>query len=354
MKKLKKLVSRKTGIRYTLVRRLGKGGFGEAWEAIPHKGRRQCRRVCVKLNRESGPWHRECYFGEIFRGYPGAIQMSDDFVYTLGNSLSFCSVFELATGSVFDFRPEWTVQYTIRQLKRVIEATAKLHRMGAVHRDITPMNVLLTLDKKQLVLTDFGIALHGVDRPVKADCFNAWYAPDSVFRASANWEPRDDVWQLGQLMAFLMDRNVDSPIRPEDVGTLDCPDKAKAIIYRSIAPRQHRLAHAGRVLDIWESPSLPFSRANRIDGLGVVFTGPGSLPRSELERITRRAGGIPQRKVSKKTGIVVVGGNSPLWAAGSEGGKKILAALEQRDRGTGIRFIREDTLLAAASHPRNA
>ena len=200
------------------------------------------------------------------------------------------------------------------------------------------MNVLLTLDKK-LVLADFGIALHSVDRPVRADCFNAWYAPDSVFRASANWEPRDDVWQLGQLMAFLMDGSVDSPIRPEDVGRLDCPDKAKAIIYRSIAPRQHRLEHAGRVLDIWESYTLPFSRANRIDGLGVVFTGPGSLPRSELERITRRAGGIPQRKVSKKTGIVVVGGNSSLWAAGSEGGKKILAALEQRDRGTAIRFI---------------
>jgi hypothetical protein len=38
-----------------------------------------------------------------------------------------------------------------------------------------------------------------------------------------------------------------------------------------------------------------------------------------------------------------------MWAAGSEGGKKILAALEQRDRGLPIRFINEATFVAAAA-----
>ena len=87
-------------------------------------------------------------------------------------------------------------------------------------------------------------------------------------------------------------------------------------------------------------------------GSNVVFNGRCSIPRRRLKRIVRAADAIPQRKVSNKTDLVVVGGESPIWAAGSEGGKKILAALEQRDRGSTIRFIQEDTLLAAVESRR--
>jgi serine/threonine protein kinase len=351
MKPQQVLRSPKTGCRYTLIKRLGKGGFGEAWEAVSKKRLRVDNPVCLKLNRASAPWHRECYFGEILEGYSGAIQMSDEFVEVVGKKLVYCAAFELAAGSVNDLRPTWTAEYALVQFRQVVEATAALHRMGAVHRDITAKNVLITHDE-ELILADFGIAAHGVGKPVEADCFNPWYAPDSVFRERANWEPRDDVWQLGQLMAFLLDRNVDGPIRPRDVRTLDCPDTAKALIYRSIVPRQHRLENAGRLLKIWDSQSAPIRRVRRIEGLNLVFTGPGSLPRTKLGRIAQRAGAIVQRNVSHKTDILVVGGDSPIWSAGTEGGKKILAALEQQDRGSPIRLISEDEFLAAAKGRR--
>jgi serine/threonine protein kinase len=351
MRKNEIFQSQRTKLRYTLIRRLGKGGFGEAWEAVPRSGRSLSKSVCLKLNRGSAAWHRECYFGEILQGHSGAIQMSDEFVEIIRKKLVYCAAFDLAAGSLHDLRPAWSAEYSLQQFRQVVDATAALHRMGAVHRDITPMNVLLTFDEK-LVLADFGIAAHGVGKPVDADCFNTWYAPDSVFRASANWEPRDDVWQLGQLLAYLLDGKIDDPIKPQHVRKLNCPDTAKAIIYRAIAPRQHRLENAGRMLEIWDSQAVRIRPLRRLVGLNLVFTGPGSRPRMELEKIARRAGATLQRKVSHKTDVLVVGGDAPLWAAGAEGGKKILAALEQQDRGSPIRFISDSEFLAAARRRR--
>jgi serine/threonine protein kinase len=342
------LHSVRTGLAYKLARRLGKGGFGEAWEAIPRKGKRRRKSVCVKISRDSESWHRECYFGEILRGVPGAIQMSDEFVWQQGSKVIYCAVFELASGSVSDLRPPWTSAYALRQFKQIVAAAAALHHTGAVHRDITPMNVLVTLDNR-LVLADFGIATHGVEQRVKADRFNPWYAPDSVFRERANWEPRDDVWQLGQLLALLLDRRIESLIAPEDVRRLECPDDAKALIYRSIAPRKHRFGDAGRLLEAWKSAGIPFSRVKRIAGQKIVFTGAGSRIRSELTKLAHRTRAVIQKNVALNTDLVVVCGDSPMWAAGSEGGKKILAALEQRDRGLPIRFINEATFVAAAA-----
>ncbi len=346
-RKLPTLLSLRTGLRYKLLHRLGEGGFGETWKAVPKKGNHVHKPVCLKMNWTSVPWHRECYFGEILQKCAGAIQMSDEFVAAVGRKIAYCSVFELARGSVSDHRPEWTTADLLRQFRHLTEAVAELHRMGAVHRDITPMNALLSLDGRRLILADFGIALHGVGRPVKADCFNVWHAPDSAFRERANWEPRDDVWQLGQLLAFLLDASVEGPIERRIVHRLNCSDHAKALIYRSIAPREHRLQNADRLLEIWDSPDVSYSRAGRISGKNIVFTGKGSFFRDKLERLARRAGATPQEAVAWSTDLLVVGATSPIWAAGSKGGRKILAAIEQQDRGSPIRIITEEAFLKA-------
>jgi hypothetical protein len=71
------VASPETRLRYRVERRLGEGGFGQAYLA----GRRGLSRivpatVCLKVRRIDG-WLREAYFGQLLDGDPWAIRVYD-------------------------------------------------------------------------------------------------------------------------------------------------------------------------------------------------------------------------------------------------------------------------------------
>jgi serine/threonine protein kinase len=213
-----------------------------------------------------------------------------------------------------------------------------------VHRDITPRNVLLTFDG-HLKLADFGIALHGVARKVRADAFNPWHAPETVLVGKRSWSPREDVWQLGQLLARLMGAKVDRWLPSTDVRKLNCSDRSKALIYRCIAKAEYRFPDAGHLLSgMARGPEFRFSRITSLANRAIVFTGRGTMTRNALWTRARRAGAHPVPRVTRSVDVVVVGGRSPFWAAGAAG-RKILAALQLRDEGHRIRFVQESRFL---------
>lgn len=337
---------------YEIIRTLGRGGFGVAFEARPLFGPHSTSSVCLKLSHDVPSWHREAYFGELLSSHPGAVRLYATFISRLNKGGVCCSVLELCTESVWDAllaqRIEWGEARIMREFRRVAGAVATLHQGGAVHRDITPMNVLLD-QNGHLKLSDFGIARHGPRGKVEADAFNRAWAPKSVSTRRVSWGPRQDVWQLGQLLARLLGAGVAETFGSGDIRRLDCSDHAKAVIYRCLGPLNHRLRTASDVLRVLsEDAALPFSRITMIRNKTVVFTGPGSRPRRELKRIAQRAGAQPVSDVSRQVEIVVVGDDSPFWAAGSAG-TKILAALQLKDDGWPIRFVRERQFVAAAS-----
>ena len=162
-------------------------------------------------------------------------------------------------------------------------AVRDLHRSGAVHRDITPMNVLLTFDG-HLKLADFGIELHALARKVPADAFNPWHAPEAVLKGKRAWTPREDVWQLGQLLARLLGAEVTRSLPSVQArATFECSDDSKALIYRCIAQADCRFRDAGRLLEALDRGSRPaFSRVATLAGRTIVFTGRGTQERSRL------------------------------------------------------------------------
>ncbi len=345
-----------TGSRYALGELLGEGGYGVAYEAVElgPRGGRTGPRVCVKINHETAAWHRECYFGEALRGARGAVQLLDSFVALDGDEFSYCSVFELAHCSLADLLTDagldWSEQQVLREFRHILSAVVQLHEWGAMHRDVTPMNILVMGGGRQLKLGDFGIAKHGKQAKVDADAFNPWFAPESKQRARSQWRPRDDVWQLGQLLAALLRGKGVQIIEPKQVKHLDCSDSTKALVYRCLTRPQFRFDSARDVLRaLSEGADVRMSKLTSLTGRRLVFTGPMVRPRAELTRLAKRAKAIVQEDVRWATEVVVVGEESPHWVAGSSG-TKILQALALRDKGVPLKFITDTTFLGAVAH----
>lgn len=343
------LVSFESGDEYQIEALIGAGGFGSVYRGRwVHQGQPSGRPVCIKATVDVSTWHREAYFGEILRGHAGAVQLHASFVGHQGaRSPLYVSVFELCERSIegaIASGVRWPEAKVLREFRAVVRAVSDLHESGAVHRDITPRNVLLTFDG-HLKLADFGIALHGIARKVAADAFNPWHAPVTVLAGKRSWSPREDVWQLGQLLARLLGAEVGRGLPSTAVRRLGCSDRTKALIYRCIAPAEYRFRDAAHLLRSMSRASvLTFSRITSLADRAVVFTGRGTLKRRALWSLARRAGARAEPRVSRKVDVVVVGDRSPFWAAGAAG-RKILAALQLRDEGHRIRFVTESRFL---------
>lgn len=351
------LVSFESGEEYLIEALIGEGGFGRVYRGRwIHRGAPTGPAVCIKTTADVNSWHREAYFGEILQGHAGAVQMHSSFVGHQGPRRPlYCSVFELCERSIEVALADglrWGEPRMLKEFRAIVRAVSDLHNGGAVHRDITPRNVLLTFDG-HLKLADFGIALHGVARKVRADAFNPWHAPATVLSGKRSWSPREDVWQLGQLLARLLGADVMRGLPSTGVRKLSCSDRSKAIIYRCICQAEYRFRDAGHLLrGMGHGAELRFSRITSLANRAVVFTGRGTMARSALWKRARRAGARPETRVSRSVDVVVVGGRSPFWAAGAAG-RKILAAVQLRDDGHKIQFVKESRFLQLSRGSRS-
>ena len=117
------------------------------------------------------------------------------------------------------------------------------------------MNVFVC-ESKRLKLGDFGIVRQQSDRRgITAHTMNALTAPSEMLsRAAPKWQARDDVYQVGQLLAMLTKGNASSRIRTSDVRSLACSDHLKEIIHRCIGERRKRYDNANELIDALQNP----------------------------------------------------------------------------------------------------
>ena len=89
-----------------------------------------------------------------------------------------------------------------------------LHRGQMLHRDLTPMNVFVC-DGRRLKLGDFGIVRQQSDRRgITARTLNRSMVPSDFLAAAApKWQARDDVYQVGQLLAMLVKGDAQARVR---------------------------------------------------------------------------------------------------------------------------------------------
>jgi serine/threonine protein kinase len=343
--------SPETGHTYRIGRLIGEGGFGQVYLARRlGRARGVPTDVCVKISARMDGWLREAYFGQLLQAHPRAIRMFDCFpVQRADGRMLYALALEYAAhGDLSSFlsrsaRP-WSEAGARREIAAVLDVLGKLHRGQLLHRDLTPVNVFVC-DGPILKLGDFGIVRQQSDhRGITARTMNALTAPSEVIAGLVpKWQARDDVYQVGQLLAMLVKGDARSRIKPADVRGLACGDDLKEIIYRCIGERRKRYESADELITALrrKPAALATGRLRTLKGVHLAFTGILTKTRAEAAKAATRAGAIVHGSPSAKTSVIVRGAPNPLQAAGKAGGIKLMEIKRLREKGLTITVLEE-------------
>ena len=344
------VTSVESGLRYEVQRLLGRGGFGEAYLA-----RRRGRSttvpavVVIKVSARIDGWLREAYFGQLLDGHARAIAVYDTFPLARDGAVLYCLALEYAAnGDLAAFLARdatpWPEASVRREIAGILEVLRTLHRGRALHRDLTPLNVFVC-DGRRLKLGDFGIARPQHDRRgVSARTMNAMTAPSDILaRAVPRWQARDDVYQVGQLLAMLIRGDARTRVRTADIRRLPCTDHLKEIVHRCIGERRKRYENADEMIEALRHrpATLEAGVLRTLEGVHLTFTGILSRPRKEAIRAARRAGAFIHSGPSAKTTVIVRGRPNPLQAAGRDAGLKLMELKRLREKGHRITLLDE-------------
>ncbi|HEX6850822.1 MAG TPA: protein kinase [Candidatus Polarisedimenticolaceae bacterium] len=345
------LHSPETGVLYEVERLLGSGGFGQVYLSRRlGRSKEIPEHLCIKVSSIIDGWLREAYFGQLLEGHPRAIRVYDRFALVLPRerplyalALEYARHGDLSAYLRKTQKP-WPERTARREIAGILEVLGKLHRGELLHRDLTPMNVFVC-DDRRLKLGDFGIVRSMSDRRgLPARTLNPAMAPSEIVAGAVpKWQARDDVYQVGQLLAMLVKGDASKRIRTGEVRHLDCSDPLKEIVHRCIGERRKRYESAGELIEaLQRSPAPLRSGALRsLRGVHLAFTGILSKPRSDAAEAAKRAGAIVHGGPSAKTSVVVRGRPNPLQAAGREAGLKLMEIKRLREKGQKIVLLNE-------------
>ncbi|MBA2333945.1 MAG: serine/threonine protein kinase, partial [Blastocatellia bacterium] len=213
---------------YTLIRKLGKGGFGEVW-----LGERRTKfvttKVAVKLPNDEQIDHEtikhEATLWEQASGHPNILPIIDADEY----DGQIVIVSEFAPDGSLD---EWLKRNGKMSPERAIETTVKildglefLHSRNIIHRDLKPANILLQGETPRLA--DFGIsrALRTTASSQSSDISGtfAYMSPEGF---DGKRSVQTDIWAVGvNLYQFL-------------TGKLPFPQKEPSALIAAIMMRE--------------------------------------------------------------------------------------------------------------------
>jgi serine/threonine protein kinase len=345
------ITSPETRLRYRIERLLGEGGFGQVYLAR-RLGRSRIvpQTVCIKASERIDGWLREAYFGQILDGHERAIRVFDTFPLPRPDRpVLYCLALEYAAhGDLRAFLRRnargWPESAVRREIAGILDVLGRLHRGQMLHRDLTPMNVFVC-EGRLLKLGDFGIVRHQSDRSgTIAGTLNPLTAPSEILAGAApKWQARDDVYQVGQLVAMLVKGDAQARIRPAEIRRLACSDHLKEIVYRCIGERRKRYESARELIEALSHRPAPLRVGvlRTLKGIHLAFTGILSRKRQEAIRAARRAGATVHDRPSARTDVVVRGRPNPLQAAGRDAGLKLMEVKRLREKGHRIRLLNE-------------
>jgi serine/threonine-protein kinase len=347
------LASPETKLGYQIDRLLGQGGFGQVYLAARiGTSRLVPKTLCLKISPRIDGWLREAYFGQLLDAHPRAIRVFDAFPVTQpdGRMLYVLALEYARYGDLSAFLSRssrgWPERLARREIAGILQVLGKLHRGQLLHRDLTPVNVFVC-DGRHLKLGDFGIVRQQSDRRgITARTLNTSMVPSDMLAGDApKWRARDDVYQVGQLLAMLVKGDARARIRPAEVRRLSCSDHLKEIVYRCIGERRKRYESADEMIEALTRPpaSLQSGAPRTLKGAHIAFTGILTKKRRDAVRAARKAGATVHGMPSSRTTVVVRGRPNPLQAAGREGGLKLMEIKRLRAKGHRITLIGEKT-----------
>jgi serine/threonine protein kinase len=345
------VTSPETGLQYRIGRLLGAGGFGQVYLA-DRLGRSKTvpKRVCVKVSTRIDGWLREAYFGQLLDAHPRTIRVYDTFpLVRPGGRVLYCLTLEYARHGDLSSALQrggagWHESIVRREIAGILQVLGTLHRGQLLHRDLTPMNVFVC-EGRRLKLGDFGIVRQqSNERGITARTFNRSMVPSDFLAGTApKWRARDDVYQVGQLLAMLVNGDAARRFRTNDVRRLPCSDHLKEIVYRCLGERRKRYESADELIEALRTPPARLTTGvlRSLRGVHLAFTGILSRRRAEAVQAATRAGAIVHGGPSARTTVVVRGRPNPQQAAGKDAGLKLMEIKRLREKGHRITLLNE-------------
>ncbi len=196
---------------YMLVRKLGKGGFGEVWLA-EKRSQFLAKKVAIKLldggqvNFET--IQREAVLWEAASGHPNVLPIIDADAY----DDQVVIVSEYADGGSLSDRLQTegkpTVKEAVELIIGVLNGLEFLHGRKIIHRDIKPQNILL--QGKTPRLADFGISRAMQTGAVSSTIIgtDAYMSPEAF---DGKRSVQSDIWSVGVVLYQLLNGSLPFP-----------------------------------------------------------------------------------------------------------------------------------------------
>lgn len=251
---------------YTLLEKLGEGGFAEVWKA-QHHILKQTVAIKIPINEAT----------DLFRTEIKAL-----------DKLDHPHIVRVVAASVTHNPPYLVMEYlsggTLRDLMKsgkglaladirnyahqILEALSLAHKQGIVHGDLKPENLLLDQDKK-LYVADFGLSRYSQEARHSIQISGSLQNSEAI-SGTLDYMPREvkdgqkpdaraDIYAFGVLLFELITgRRPDVDEKPSDVRK-DCPPEFDALFEKSYTRYEKRYEDAGAALKSLEIKELEAS-----------------------------------------------------------------------------------------------
>lgn len=286
---------------YILVRKLGRGGFGEVWLA-ERKAKFITKRVAVKLPLDEQVDHdavkQEATLWEHASGHPNILPIIDADEYD--GQIVIVSEYapdgsladKLKSEGKFPFKQ--AVEVTIG----ILDGLQFLHSKRIIHRDIKPQNILLQGNTPRLA--DFGISRAMQTTAINSTIIgtDAYMSPEA-FDGKRNVQT--DIWSVGVVLYELLSGNLpfsqQSPsermfaILTKDFAPLpdDFPQSLRNILNKALAKQpENRYQTASQMRDDLQAALLNLSPQST-SGIKQSLLASDFDDETETELITRLA-----------------------------------------------------------------
>ncbi|HXT21255.1 MAG TPA: serine/threonine-protein kinase, partial [Thermoanaerobaculia bacterium] len=201
--------------RYQVVAQLGAGGMGEVYRAWDPQLQRW---VALKFLHHSDPlrlarFQREAQ-SQARVDHPGVCR-----VYEVGevDGRPYIAMQEIAGATLGRTARELPLEERVRLVARVADAVHAAHRIGLIHRDLKPGNILVaeSEDGLQPFVVDFGLArdqrVTGLTVSGSLSGTPGYMAPEQASGDDAALDRRADVYSLGAILYELLSGQLPLP-----------------------------------------------------------------------------------------------------------------------------------------------